>query len=606
VESASYKLFPCIGNSARVIELLDFSYEIRFKPSFAIFFKDSPLLTVTDECSVLQCEWLGDAANVQLRFPKKSLEFFLKILCRDTALIIEVASECAAFLKFESKTVQTFNLQTKRADPFTLCYMTSIDDPLQYDLNKSFSTWWNLSSSWLNSAPKTNRYIQKGLWDYCWILPRVNEFPTQISPSNGWVLGYRGKANGSNRLYHSLMIIEDLMWYRPDLAKMQLLHFFDLWRESDGMIGHCKTIQSKDPQKILDVTLDFNISQSPLWSFFILDYFKLTGDQELVRAVYEKCKANILWWETHRFHPDYQLFYSSNTVQNLADEADQPLSPRFYQQFDGRSWKNLTGGSLRKIIPIDLNAQMSDYYQSMGIFGTIVEDPECGTYFQKAESLQDRVQDVLWDTETKFFYDFDLDTKKIQPMKTIAGFWSLFGGLAKKSQVVDLLSHLMNPKEFWAELPVPSLAMDEKLFSKEIWHGSVSLTQNFWLLIGLKRYNLNQQVAKLTDKVFKYMNSSFELYNSVYEYYPPMSFNVNSLTMNGKTGASREMYLANLPLHSIFYRGLLGAEILDDSINFIPDWTVLDKEVNFGFYYRNQKMDVFLDRSKKILEFNAP
>jgi len=606
VESTAYKLFPCIGNSARVIELLDFSYEIRFKSKFAIFFKESQIIQTNEDCIITQCDWFGDAASLHLRFPKKSLDFEMKILCRDTALIMEIAPNCEKLFTFDMKHIQSFSLQTKQISPFIVCYLTSIDDPFQFDLKTSFASWWKLSSDWINNAPKTNRYLQKGLWDYCWVLPRVNEFPTEPTPTNGWVLGYRGKPNELNRLYHSLMIIEDLMWYRPDLAKMQLLHFFDLWRATDGMIGHCKTIQTKNPQKILDITLDFNISQSPLWSFFILDYFKLTGDQELVRIVYDKLKANIVWWENNRFDPEYKLFFSQNTVQNLADECDQPQSPRFYQQFDGKSWKQLQGSHTRKLIPIDLNAQMSDYYQSMGIFGTMVEDPASSEYFQKAEALQDNVQGVLWDPTSKFFYDFDLDLKRIQPLKTIAGFWSLFGGLAKKSQVSDLISHLMNPKEFWAELPVPSLSMDEKLFSKEIWNGSVSLTQDFWLLIGLKRYNLNQQVAKLTDKIIKYLNSSFELYNSVYEYYPPMSFNVQSLTLNGKVGASREMFLANLPLHSFFYRGLLGAEILDESINFIPDWTVFEKEVNFNFYYRGQKLDIFLDRSKKILEFYAP
>jgi len=44
---------------------------------------------------------------------------------------------------------------------------------------------------------------------------------------------------------------------------------------------------------------------------------------------------------------------------------------------------------------------------------------------------------------------------------------------------------------------------------------------------------------------------------------------------------------------------LLGAEILDDSINFVPDWSVLNKEVNFSFYYRGKKVETYLSKMDK-------
>ena len=32
------------------------------------------------------------------------------------------------------------------------------------------------------------------------------------------------------------------MWYRPDLARDQIEHFFDLWRPSDGQIAFTKRL----------------------------------------------------------------------------------------------------------------------------------------------------------------------------------------------------------------------------------------------------------------------------------------------------------------------------------------------------------------------------
>ena len=169
------------------------------------------------------------------------------------------------------------------------------------------------------------------------------------------------------------------------------------------------------------------------------------------------------------------------------------------------------------------------------------------------------------------------------------------------------MAHLTNPNEFWAELPIPSIAMDEKFFSKELWHGSVSLAQDLWLIHGLKRYNLNALATQVSERIFRYLNESFKLYNGIYCFYPPMSYNINSLTLNNNTYSTAGFCLANAPIHSIFFRGLLGAEVLDESINFIPgDWSVLPREVSFNFYYRNRKIDAYLSKiDKKMLEIYA-
>ncbi len=68
------------------------------------------------------------------------------------------------------------------------------------------------------------------------------------------------------------MITEDLMWYRPDLARDQIEHFFDLWRPSDGQIAFTKRLNVLEDSAEPQIEQDFSISQSPLWIFFLLNY----------------------------------------------------------------------------------------------------------------------------------------------------------------------------------------------------------------------------------------------------------------------------------------------------------------------------------------------
>ena len=126
-------------------------------------------------------------------------------------------------------------------------------------------------------------------------------------------------------------------------------------------------------------------------------------------------------------------FGATLPAAKMADEMGMPNSVRFLNQFDGTSRHSVDPKASRSLIVlIHLNFQMSDYYQTMGVFGMMLEDPDASTYFEKAESLQDNVQKWLWDPNTQFFYDYDLDQQVIQPVKTAAAFYALFGGIAEE------------------------------------------------------------------------------------------------------------------------------------------------------------------------------
>jgi hypothetical protein len=363
------------------------------------------------------------------------------------------------------------------------------------------------------------------------------------------------------------------------------------------------------------VEMDFNISQPPLWTYSLLETAKFLNRMDQIGEFYPLCQHNLQWWEKNRFNEEYGLFGAPLTGDQYGCETEMHGSPRFSHQYTGRKWQDCLPDQKRDLLLVDLNAQMADYYQNMGVFGSLLGDEQAGEYFQKAESLQDQAQKFLFDPQSKFFYDFDLETQTIQPIKTIAGFWSLFGGLASKGQIQPLLTHLLDPSEFWTELPVPSIAINEPFYTKDIWHGAVSIPQNYWLIIGLKRFGQNAVVSKLTQKIFQYLNDSFNLYGRLYEHYPPMSLNVDSLGETVEPGMVRGTkcksissrntpdYLGHAIVHSLFYRGLLGAEIVDDSVSFVPDWGVMPKELQFSFYYHTRKVNSFMSKmTNKMLE----
>ncbi len=72
----------------------------------------------------------------------------------------------------------------------------------------------------------------------------------------------------------------------------------------------------------------------------------------------------------------------------------------------------------------------------------------------------------------------------------------------------SLVGHLGDPREFWTEYPVPSVAADDPSFRpdsrlgrhRRIWRGPCSMSTNWLLLQGLRRHGRDDLAAELADR----------------------------------------------------------------------------------------------------------
>ncbi|MHA1584162.1 MAG: MGH1-like glycoside hydrolase domain-containing protein [Promethearchaeota archaeon] len=463
------------------------------------------------------------------------------------------------------------------------------------DLAAEYNYIWTEAEKWIQKLPNISRYVKPMLWQFPWVISRLNRKPIiqkslLFSNHNTFELQKLPEALSTWELLH---VIDDLMWYNSKKAKEFLIDIFSKRIDSDGRIKSTYN----------DTT---HLSVPPLWSFILLDFTKYSGYQDIIHKYYQLCQKNITWWEKNRYFPEFHLFGAELSVKDFGIETEMINSPRFSRQFDGKNWNRLSKDKIRKLLLVDLNSQMCDYYQNMGVLGLIAGD-NLGSehYFKKADRLQQYAQTVLWDPKKHFYFDYDIEIQELQSIKTIAGFWPIYGGLATKEKVVYLIHHLTDKNEFWCEFPVPSVALDEKFFSRKVGHGPVSISQNFWLVNGLRRYDANEIATSLAKKIFSYLNVSFKLYGGIYQFYPPNSYNVFSIPQNTHHSTIPGYELGYAPLHSIFYRGIVGAEILDDSINFACN-RELSEDVNFSFNYRGKLHQAYLSQfDKKIQEFEG-
>lgn len=132
------------------------------------------------------------------------------------------------------------------------------------------------------------------------------------------------------------------------------------------------------------------------------------------------------------------------------------------------------------------------------------------------------INDKLWDEEDTTYYDFDRVAGRLLKDNTIAGFHSLFGGVATAKRASTLIDrHLLNAGEYWPRdgFPVPTTSIDSPWFNPEnYWLGPVWVSTNWMLINGLREYGRDDLADEIRDKTLELVSQS-----GYREYFNPVS-----------------------------------------------------------------------------------
>ncbi|HPX27145.1 MAG TPA: trehalase family glycosidase, partial [Treponemataceae bacterium] len=139
---------------------------------------------------------------------------------------------------------------------------------------------------------------------------------------------------------------------------------------------------------------------------------------------------------------------------------------------------------------VDFNSCLAVHALYMSALGDILNDKDLSFQYKRMYfSLKTRINNLMWDGETGFYYDLDKNSERL-PQKTIAGFWPLLAEIPNEDKADALIAHLSNPDSFGTEHPFPSLSADHPKFSQSGngFNGSVYPQFNFMVIKGLERY----------------------------------------------------------------------------------------------------------------------
>lgn len=158
---------------------------------------------------------------------------------------------------------------------------------------------------------------------------------------------------------------------------------------------------------------------------------------------------------------------------------------------------------------VDLACYLYRELQAMAAISRHLGKPrEQAQYLARARRLARLINTVFWDEKDGFYYDRNEQTGRRIPVKSVAGFFPLYAGVASPRQARRLVrEHLMNPAEFWLTWPVATYARTEPGFYEGShnecnWRGSAWIPANYMIFHGLLRYGYRAEARALADKTF--------------------------------------------------------------------------------------------------------
>jgi glycogen debranching enzyme len=287
----------------------------------------------------------------------------------------------------------------------------------------------------------------------------------------------------------------------PALAEATIWAVLQLTRD-DGFISI-----SMNPEK---GRVEEQITQPPLMAWASWDLYRYTGDKDFLKRVYPKIASHLLWVYVNRDKDGDGLLewtIGENPICKCG-ESGMDNSPRFD-----------TCDAGEPVAAIDYNCFAINEIEHLGLIADAIGDNEGNNRWKKlrAEKVE-LVNRLLWDPSHKFYFDRKKDGSFIRVM-TPASLLPMFAGVASKERARYLMRRIRSTKKFATRFPVPSVARDEKTFSRDMWRGSTWINYNYLVICGLRRYGYFHRARTIAAATCREIERWYRKEGAIFEFY---------------------------------------------------------------------------------------
>jgi hypothetical protein len=258
-------------------------------------------------------------------------------------------------------------------------------------------------------------------------------------------------------------------------------------------------------------------SQPPVGSYCVWKIYQRTHDRSLVEWAYPRLKRWHEWWFKDR--GDGQPWRDGNRDGLLEWGSDKgsepaivdrgvPKAPKWESGMDDSPMWDDAGydeqAYTMKLTDVGLNSYYALDAECLSKLAAILGlGDDSHRLAAEYESMKQHVRERLWNEADGLYENRSWNgefSKRLSP----TNFYPLLAGIATPAQARRMVEeHLLNPKEFWGEFVVPSVARNDPAFSDQFyWRGSIWAASNYLVYVGLDRYGFDKEAYELAHKSY--------------------------------------------------------------------------------------------------------
>lgn len=273
-------------------------------------------------------------------------------------------------------------------------------------------------------------------------------------------------------------------------------------------------------------------SKPALAAWAVWNVYKSTGDKEFLKEMYPKLVNYHNWWYTNRDHDKNGIAEYGGMVHELNNSKEEIIlaaawesgmdnAPRFDVEgygaedsgvdvFENKSEDGTLLGYSINQESVDLNAYL---YAEKGFLKSMAEalgnSADAAKYEKEADYVREYVSDYMFDEETGFFYDLQINEdgseKKllVNRGKGPEGWIPLWAKMATQEEADQVVENMLDGNKFNTTVPFGTASQDNPSFdANKYWRGPVWLDQALYGVEALQNYGYYDDAVTAAKKMF--------------------------------------------------------------------------------------------------------
>ncbi|HCU30519.1 MAG TPA: hypothetical protein DIC57_08640 [Sphaerochaeta sp.] len=372
------------------------------------------------------------------------------------------------------------------------------------------------------------------MYDRSWVwIDELWKSGTEANGFSGSYLSYPGQTTFNQFLscFSSLFLV----YSNQNNSPFPLLDYFYQKQESNGAIRSDYSIEDGKP--VFNANNPEGISP-PLFAYVEFSFYHKIGNKKRLKDIVPILEKHYAWIQA--------TFQKPNGLFSVPVEACQSGNiPRSHMYY-----------------PLDFNAQLAVNALYMSAIGDILNDKELSFRYKRIYfSLKTRINSLMWDPATNFYYDLDIKENRITN-KFIGAYWAMLAEIPNDERAAYMIDYLHDPNEFGTDNPFPGVPVSSPAFSEEgNGHcGGVLSVNTFMVVKALEKY---KQFVFARECAIRHMyflldtlHPDAETIGDVWEAYLP-----------NKEGYSKTTEIADFPRRRLMpYAGLVTITLMIENI----------------------------------------